>query len=96
MKLRHLTSDSAPTRHLSSFAKQKNFTVRKMGGKILDKSKKMSLGNGFKEKRRETIAKNNYIGFGTVTNIIKDATLQEEYHDMELFRHLAVMLLKRG
>ena len=56
----------------------------------------MSLGNGFKEKRRETIAKNNDIGFGTVTNIIKYASLQEEYHDMELFRHLAVMLLKRG
>jgi hypothetical protein len=46
--------------------------------------------------RRSTIAKDNGIGEGTVTNIIKDASLQEEYHDMELFRQLALVLNEKG
>jgi hypothetical protein len=67
-----------------------------MGGKIPREIKVKVIREWLQGIRRETIAKNNDIGVGTVTNIIKDASLQVEYHDMELFRHLAVILKENG
>jgi hypothetical protein len=67
-----------------------------MGGKIPREIKEKVIREWLQGIRRETIAKNNDVGVGTITNIIKDASLQEEYHDMVLFRHLAVILNENG
>jgi hypothetical protein len=67
-----------------------------MGGKIHRKIKEKVIRDWFQGTRKATIANNNGIGDGSVTNIIKDASLQEEYHDMELFRHLALVLNEKG
>ena len=45
---------------------------------------------------RDTIAKNNDIGTGTVTNIINCAQNQQEYNDIDLLRHLALELKEAG
>jgi DNA repair exonuclease SbcCD ATPase subunit len=67
-----------------------------MGGKIPREIKKKVIREWIQGIRRDIMAKNNDVGDGTITNIIKDASLQEEYHDMELFRHLAVILKENG
>lgn len=73
-----------------------DFTVGEMGGKIPRQIKEKVIRQWLQGTRRSTIAKDNGIGEGTVTNIIKDASLQEEYHDMELFRQLALLLNEKG
>jgi hypothetical protein len=45
---------------------------------------------------RDTIAKNNDIGTGTVTNIINCAKNQQEYNDIDLLRHPALELREAG
>jgi hypothetical protein len=70
--------------------------VGEMGGKIPRQIKEKVVRQWLQGTRRSTIAKDNGIGEGTVTNIIKDASLQEEYHDMELFRQLALLLNENG
>jgi hypothetical protein len=67
-----------------------------MGGKIPRAIKEKVIREWLQGIRRETIAKNNDLAAGSITNIVKDASLQEEYHDMELFRHLAVILNENG
>jgi hypothetical protein len=67
-----------------------------MGAKIPREIKKKVIREWIQGIRRDTMAKNNDLGDGTITNIIKDASLQEEYHDMELFRHLAIILKENG
>ena len=63
-----------------------------MGGTIPRKIKERVIRDWLQGMPRETIAKNNDLGVGTITNIIKDASLRKEYHDLELFRHLALVL----
>lgn len=67
-----------------------------MGGKIPRAIKEKVIREWLQGIRRETIAKNNDLAAGSITNIVKDASLQEEYHDMELFRHLALILHENG
>jgi transposase len=45
---------------------------------------------------RDRLAKKNGIGYGTVTKIINEAREEKEYHDIELFRHLASVLNENG
>jgi hypothetical protein len=70
--------------------------VGEMGGKIPRQIKEKVTRQWLQGARRATIAKDNGIGEGTVTNIIKDASLQEGYHNMELFRQLALLLNENG
>lgn len=67
-----------------------------MGGKIPREIKEKVIREWLQGIRREKIAENNDLAGGSITNIVKDASLQEEYHDMVLFRHLAVILNENG
>jgi len=68
----------------------------KMGGKIPRELKTKVIHQWLQGIRREAIAKNFDLGTGTISNIIKDASLEEEYHDMVLFRQLALELNEYG
>jgi hypothetical protein len=80
----------------NQMSKQRDFTLRTMGGKIPREIKEKVIREWLQGIRREKIAENNDLAGGSVTNIVKDASLQEEYHDMVLFRHLAVILNENG
>ena len=67
-----------------------------MGGKIPREIKERVIREWLQGIKREKIAENNDLAAGSITNIVKDASLQVEYHDMELFRHLAVILNENG
>jgi hypothetical protein len=67
-----------------------------MGGKIPREIKEKVIREWLRGTRRETIAENNDLAVGSISNIVKDASLQVEYHDMVLFRHLAVILNENG
>lgn len=67
-----------------------------MGGKIPREIKERVIREWLQGIKREKIAENNDLADGSISNIVKDASLQVEYHDMELFRHLAVILNENG
>jgi hypothetical protein len=67
-----------------------------MGGKIPREIKEKVIREWLLGTRRETIAENNDLAVGSISNIVKDASLQVEYHNMALFRHLAVILNENG
>lgn len=67
-----------------------------MGGKIPREIKEKVIREWLQGTRRETIAENDDLAVGSISNIVKDASLQVEYHDMTLFRHLAVILNENG
>jgi hypothetical protein len=67
-----------------------------MGGKIPREIKERVIRGWLQGIKREKIAETNDLADGSITNIVKDASLQAEYHDMELFRHLAVILNENG
>lgn len=67
-----------------------------MGGKIPREIKERVIREWLQGIKREKIAENNDLAAGIISNIVKDASLQVEYHDMELFRHLAVILNENG
>jgi hypothetical protein len=45
---------------------------------------------------RETIAKENDIGTGTISAIIKEARQQKEYHNIDLLRQISTKLREEG
>ena len=55
-----------------------------MGGKIPREIKEKVIREWLRGTRRETIAENNDLADGSISNIVKDASLQVEYHDMAL------------
>jgi hypothetical protein len=63
-----------------------------MRGKVPRHTKERVIHDWIQGLRRDKIAKKNNLGDGTVTGIIKEASQQEEYHDMIYFRQLAVLL----
>jgi hypothetical protein len=67
-----------------------------MGGKIPRKIKRQVICDWIQGLRRDRLAKKNGIGYGTVTKIINEAREEKEYHDIELFRHLASVLNENG
>jgi hypothetical protein len=67
-----------------------------LGGKIPRKIKENVIQEWILGLRRDTIARNNDIGAGTVTNIIKSAKNQQEYNDIDLLRHLSLELKEAG
>jgi hypothetical protein len=67
-----------------------------MGGKIPREIKEKVIREWLRGTRRETIAENNDLAVGSISNIVKDTSLQVEYHNMALFRHLAVILNENG
>ena len=67
-----------------------------MGGIIPRQIKEQVIRGWIDGYLRDRIAKKNGVGEGTVTNIVQDACKQAEYHDMPLFRHLALKLNENG
>jgi hypothetical protein len=67
-----------------------------MGGNIPREIKEKVIREWLQGTRRETIAENNDLADGSISNIVKDASLQVENHDMALFRRLAVILNENG
>jgi hypothetical protein len=63
-----------------------------MGKKVTRKTKEEVIREWIQGLRRDKIAKYNGLGDGTVTGIIKEASKLDEYHNMALFRHLALVL----
>jgi hypothetical protein len=63
-----------------------------MGRKITRMVKEKVIREWIQGLRRNKIAKINVLGDGTVTAIIQEASKREEYHDMALFRQLALLL----
>jgi transcriptional regulator with XRE-family HTH domain len=63
-----------------------------LGGKIPRNIKEKVIRQWLQGWTRERIARENDIGAGTVTAIIKEAREQKEYHDIDLLRHVAIVL----
>ncbi len=80
---------------LSSSIKKRLKTETLLSGQWVEKSREIKervIREWLQGIKREKIAENNDLADGSITNIVKDASLQEEYHNMELFRHLAFIL----
>jgi hypothetical protein len=63
-----------------------------MRPKISREIKEKVVRQWIQGERRDKIAKSNGISDGSVTSIIKEASQQEEYDNMALFRQLALLL----
>jgi hypothetical protein len=59
-----------------------------MGGRIPKNIKEKVIRLWVQGWRRERVARENDIGAGTVTAIIKEAGAQKEYHDIDLLRNV--------
>lgn len=67
-----------------------------MGGKIPRNIKEKVIRQWLQGWTRERIARENDIGAGTVTAIIKEAREQKEYHDIDLLRNVAIVVKEEG
>ena len=67
-----------------------------MGGKIPKNIKEQAIRQWLQELTRERIAKENDIGTGTVSAIMKEARQQKEYHDIDLLRQISTKLKEDG
>lgn len=67
-----------------------------MGGKIPKNIKEKVIRQWLQGWTRERIARENDIGAGTVTAIIKEAREQKEYHDIDLLRNVAIVVKEEG
>jgi hypothetical protein len=70
--------------------------MQKLGGKIPKNIKEKVISQWLQGRTRETIAKENDIGTGTVSAIIKEARQQKEYHDIDLLRQICTKLKEEG
>jgi hypothetical protein len=67
-----------------------------LGGKIPKNIKETVISQWLQGLTRETIAKENDIGTGTVSAIIKEARQQKEYHNVDLLRQISTKLREEG
>ena len=67
-----------------------------MGGRIPKNIKEQVIRQWLQGLTREWIAKENDIGTGTVSAIIKEARQQKEYHDIDLLRQVSTKLKEDG
>jgi hypothetical protein len=67
-----------------------------LGGKIPKNIKEKVIRQWLQGLTREWIAKENDIGTGTVSAIIKEARQQKEYHDIDLLRQVSTKLKEDG
>jgi hypothetical protein len=67
-----------------------------LGGKIPKNIKEKVIRQWLQGRTRETIAKENDIGTGTVSAIINEARQQKEYHDIDLLRQISTKLKEEG
>ena len=67
-----------------------------MGGKIPKNIKEQVIRQWLQGLTRERIAKENDIGTGTVSAIMKEARQQKEYHDIDLLRQVSTKLKEDG
>lgn len=67
-----------------------------MGGKIPRNIKEKVIRQWLDGLTRESIAKENDIGAGTVTGIIQEARIKEEYQDIDLLRQVSLKSKEEG
>jgi hypothetical protein len=67
-----------------------------LGGKIPKKIKEKIIRQWLEGRTRETIAKENDVGTGTVSAIINESRQQKEYHDIDLLRQISTKLKEEG
>lgn len=67
-----------------------------MGGTIPRTIREKVIGQWIQGLIREKIAKENDIGVGTETAIVKDARNQKEHYDIDLLRHVSSVLIEEG
>jgi hypothetical protein len=67
-----------------------------MGGKITRNIKEKVIRQWLDGLTRESIAKENDIGAGTVTGIIQEARIKEEYQDIDLLRQVSLKSKEEG
>jgi hypothetical protein len=67
-----------------------------MGGKIPRNIKEKVIRQWLDGLTRESIAKENDIGAGTVTGIIQEARIKEEYQDIDLLRLVSLKSKEKG
>jgi hypothetical protein len=67
-----------------------------LGGQIPKNIKEKIIRQWLEGRTRETIAKENDIGTGTVSAIINEARQQKEYHDIDLLRQISTKLKEEG